>query len=438
MRHVFILLALFSCTAFAADLAPNLGLGPVPVTGGLPPGGAAGGGLGGTYPNPTVTLAATQVGYGSGSNTLTGAPGFAVVGTPSATAPSTGASAPGLIPGVVTQSDGSNAAVFTSATFGNGAAQTTGTIGYPCQGTSAAPGATILNDTLVLQLRGHDGTNYVGNAGGIAVTAGSTWSPSNHENFIQFATTPNGSTTRANAGRIDPNQTLVWGGAFNGSGTFSAGTQRPHIQTSSSNSNNANIAQVLWAASTAGPTGIFAKSRSATVGTQGVITTGDTLGTMSWQGDDGTNFINAADITVTCTGPIGTGQVPGIMKLRTATSAGAITAAVTIDSAQGVTTAAGMGAHARSVVSAAGTTVLDASDHLVVVTGSTTQTLTLPAASVAHMIWLKNRSSGTVTVNRAGSDTIDGGTSITLTGGANQGYILSPVGTDYLIYARAN
>lgn len=101
-------------------------------------------------------------------------------------------------------------------------------------------------------------------------------------------------------------------------------------------------------------------------------------------------------------------------------------------------TGAAVGGHARSVVSAAGTTVLDGTDHLVVVTGSTTQTITLPAASLGHMLWLKNRSSGTVTVNRAGSDTIDGATSITLTGAANQGYILAPVGTDYLIYARAN
>jgi len=63
----------------------------------------------------------------------------------------------------------------------------------------------------------------------------------------------------------------------------------------------------------------------------------------------------------------------------------------------------------QSIVSAAGTTTLDLTTHAVVVTGSTTQTLTLPACRTGRKIKVINRSTGTVTVNRSGSDTINGG-----------------------------
>jgi hypothetical protein len=84
-----------------------------------------------------------------------------------------------------------------------------------------------------------------------------------------------------------------------------------------------------------------------------------------------------------------------------------------------------------SIVSAAGTTVISATDHSVIVTGSTTQTLTLAACATGRILYIKNRSSGNVTVNRAGSDTIDGGTSSTLT--SNQSQILIGNGTDWTI-----
>jgi len=85
----------------------------------------------------------------------------------------------------------------------------------------------------------------------------------------------------------------------------------------------------------------------------------------------------------------------------------------------------------RSVTSSAGTTVLTATDHLIVCTGSTTHTFTLPAAASGQVIIIKNRSSGSVTVNCAGSDTIDGGTSSTVTAG--QALQLVAVGTDWLV-----
>jgi hypothetical protein len=89
----------------------------------------------------------------------------------------------------------------------------------------------------------------------------------------------------------------------------------------------------------------------------------------------------------------------------------------------------------NSITSTAGTTGLSGSDHIVVVTGSTTHTLTLVAASTGRILILKNRSTGTVTVNRAGSDTIDGGTTFNLTTG--QATTLVANGTDWCRVANA-
>jgi hypothetical protein len=73
----------------------------------------------------------------------------------------------------------------------------------------------------------------------------------------------------------------------------------------------------------------------------------------------------------------------------------------------------------REVTSAAGTTALDATDHIVIVIGTTTETLTLVACATGRELILANDSTGNVTVNRAGSDTIGSAaeTSIVLTPG---------------------
>jgi hypothetical protein len=62
----------------------------------------------------------------------------------------------------------------------------------------------------------------------------------------------------------------------------------------------------------------------------------------------------------------------------------------------------------QSITSSAGTDVLDTTIDEIVVTGTTTHTLTLPACRTGRRFRMTNRSTGTVTVNRAGSDTING------------------------------
>jgi hypothetical protein len=86
----------------------------------------------------------------------------------------------------------------------------------------------------------------------------------------------------------------------------------------------------------------------------------------------------------------------------------------------------------QSIPTAAGTTVGSAIDHVMVFTGITTQTYTLPPCTTGREIWVKNQSTGAVTVNRAGADTIDGGTTLNLATTTSTRLIGN--GTDWVVF----
>jgi hypothetical protein len=81
------------------------------------------------------------------------------------------------------------------------------------------------------------------------------------------------------------------------------------------------------------------KSRGASVGSQVAVVSGDTIGSHQFYGSDGTNFLNAATIVASVSGAVSAGIVPGQLVLRTATTLGAMTTAITISNAQVVTLA---------------------------------------------------------------------------------------------------
>lgn len=82
--------------------------------------------------------------------------------------------------------------------------------------------------------------------------------------------------------------------------------------------NNSNpIDMVRWDAVSTGPTSRFAKSRSGVVGTYSAVASGDTLGTLSWSGDDGTSFVQAASILTAVDGTPGTNDMPGRLVFNT-------------------------------------------------------------------------------------------------------------------------
>jgi hypothetical protein len=92
-----------------------------------------------------------------------------------------------------------------------------------------------------------------------------------------------------------------------------------------------------WASNAASGGFSFAKSRGASVGTRGIVASGDTIGQLLFDGDDGTTFIPAASIVAAVDGTPGTNDMPGrLVFSTTADGASAPTEAMRINSAQAV------------------------------------------------------------------------------------------------------
>ena len=111
-------------------------------------------------------------------------------------------------------------------------------------------------------------------------------------------------------------------------------------------SNAASALFTTWNAAPAVGAGIsLSRSRSATVGTQAIVSSGDSLGGIGFTGDDGTNFIVAASIAALVDGTPGTNDMPGRLVLSTTPDgASTPTERVRIDSAGNV----GIGATANA------------------------------------------------------------------------------------------
>lgn len=85
--------------------------------------------------------------------------------------------------------------------------------------------------------------------------------------------------------------------------------------------------------SAACPTFNFGRSKSASIGVNGVVASGDNIGAISFSGDDGTNFIPAASITAAVDGTPGTNDMPGrLVFSTTADGASSPTERMRIDS----------------------------------------------------------------------------------------------------------
>jgi hypothetical protein len=119
----------------------------------------------------------------------------------------------------------------------------------------------------------------------------------------------------------------------------------PPIQVQGSSNNTSAISSANWGTSATGqPQYLFLKSKSGTIGTQGIVASGDYLGQITWAGDDGVASIPASSIRSEVDGTPGVNDMPGRLIFNTtADGASSTTERMRIDSVGAV----GIGATAN-------------------------------------------------------------------------------------------
>lgn len=133
----------------------------------------------------------------------------------------------------------------------------------------------------------------------------------------QVASFSNTVTTFSSSGaerlRLDSSGNLIKGHTAAVSTRIGASSFTPGMQHLGVNVAGSSILQANYANSNSAPTLFIAKSRGGTVGTHGAVVSGDSLGSISWAGSDGTNFIESGRITVAATAAPGADTITARM-----------------------------------------------------------------------------------------------------------------------------
>jgi len=119
---------------------------------------------------------------------------------------------------------------------------------------------------------------------------------------------------------VDTSGNVIRGNAtaLTAPGIASTAQLTPGVQSHGTGNSSSAVAGFGWnATSTFSPQYILARSRGASVGTFGVVASGDNLGGLTFNGDDGTAFIRAANIVAQVDGTPGTNDMPGRLLLST-------------------------------------------------------------------------------------------------------------------------
>lgn len=103
--------------------------------------------------------------------------------------------------------------------------------------------------------------------------------------------------------------------------TLVAGSQASLIQGSDSSSTARMLSLLKYRNSSFGPILVLGKSRGGSIGTNTVLSSGDDLGTISFQGVDNANFNVGATITARADGAPSSGSMPGLLEFQTTPSA---------------------------------------------------------------------------------------------------------------------
>jgi hypothetical protein len=180
------------------------------------------------------------------------------------------------------------------------------------------------------------GTNGVSGVDGTASNPSYEGTDSNTGIFFPAADTVAIATGGSERVRVDTSGYIL-GGYSSAFDMSPAGTGQYAQISASSASANWKFGALSFSADSTANGLLFIKSRSATVGTNTVVQSGDALGNIVWRGGDGTNYINAAAIQAWVDGTPGTNDMPGrITFSTTADGSSSITERMRIDSSGNV------------------------------------------------------------------------------------------------------
>ena len=128
---------------------------------------------------------------------------------------------------------------------------------------------------------------------------------------LQLAT--NGSTT---AITIDASQKVLVNTTTARANFFNS-TSSPIVQVEGTSFNTSSLSASRNSNDTSSPFLVLAKSRGTAVGSNTIVQNGDSPGQISFQGNDGTEFVEAARITCNIDGTPGANDMPGRLEFYT-------------------------------------------------------------------------------------------------------------------------
>jgi len=136
-------------------------------------------------------------------------------------------------------------------------------------------------------------------------------------NGLFFATAAAVNTTPTERARIDSSGRLLVG-TSTARANFSNSTLAPLVQVEGANSNAARLQSLTYGfAGVDGPVFTFGKHRSASVGGTTLVAADDQIGWISFQGSDGTEFVEAASVRGFVDGTPGANDMPGRLVFST-------------------------------------------------------------------------------------------------------------------------
>lgn len=181
------------------------------------------------------------------------------------------------------------------------------------EGTGASPTALTIDKTLgTVAATGYGSTAYASAARAyMTMLSSEAWTDAAQGTYIVWGTTANTTTTTAERMRLLNSGVLVLG--------HTAAVSRLSAELVEVNvSGGGGYAMGGWSATAAtAPLLTFSRSKSATIGTQSVVASGDALGYISFRGSDGSAFQYAAQIVAEVDGTPGSGDMPGRLLFRT-------------------------------------------------------------------------------------------------------------------------